>query len=144
MMIAAKMIPIKIARDAFLISNSNKEAIREPVHAPVPGSGIPTNSNRKINSPFSTPLDFFAALSSNLYTKFFKILCFFINSKIFLINNRINGIGRIFPRIQIIFAYINGTFSKDAIISPPRNSIRGSIDTRKIKTSFGIKLPNEF
>lgn len=144
MMIAAKMIPIKIARDAFLISNSNKEAIREPVHAPVPGSGIPTNSNRKINSPFSTPLDFFAALSSNLYTNFFIMLCFFINSKIFLINNKMNGIGIIFPMIQIMFACTNGTFSKDAMISPPRNSINGSMDTRKIKTSFGIKLPKEF
>ena len=33
-------MPQKIAREDFLISISRRDAIRDPVHAPVPGSGI--------------------------------------------------------------------------------------------------------
>ena len=48
--IVANNTPRKIARDAFFISNSNREAMSAPVHAPVPGSGIPTKARRKANS----------------------------------------------------------------------------------------------
>lgn len=52
MITVAIIIPVRIASEDFLISISSKEAIREPVHAPVPGSGIPTNSVSPQNSYF--------------------------------------------------------------------------------------------
>ena len=54
MITVAIIIPVRIASEDFLISISSKEAIREPVHAPVPGSGIPTNSVSPQNSYFFT------------------------------------------------------------------------------------------
>ena len=135
--------PIKIAMDAFLISNSKRDAIKAPVQAPVPGKGIPTNRIKKINSPFDSPVDFLAALSSNFNTSPFKILCFFISAKIFLINNKINGIGSIFPNRQIIFALNTEISKREAIITPPRSSIKGNIETKKTNNSFGRNVPNE-
>ena len=49
----AMQIPSKIAGTDFLSLILLKTAISEPVHAPVHGRGIPTNSIRNINSPFS-------------------------------------------------------------------------------------------
>ena len=40
----AKNTPSKTARKVFFLSISKTDAIRDPVHAPVPGSGIPTNN----------------------------------------------------------------------------------------------------
>lgn len=40
MITVAMMIPQRIAREDFLISISSRDAIRDPVHAPVPGNGI--------------------------------------------------------------------------------------------------------
>ena len=53
-MTVAIIMPQKIAREDFLISISRRDAIRDPVHAPVPGSGIPTNSISPQNSYFFT------------------------------------------------------------------------------------------
>ena len=36
--------PISIAKNDFFLSISSTDAINDPVHAPVPGSGIPTNN----------------------------------------------------------------------------------------------------
>ena len=49
-MTVAIIMPQKIAREDFLISISRRDAIRDPFHAPVPGSGIPTNSISPQNS----------------------------------------------------------------------------------------------
>ncbi len=40
---AARTFPSRSERIVFIVSNSNSPAIRAPVKAPVPGSGIPTN-----------------------------------------------------------------------------------------------------
>ena len=50
-MTVAIIMPQKIAREDFLISISRRDAIRDPVHAPVPGSGIPTKSNNATKRP---------------------------------------------------------------------------------------------
>lgn len=41
----AHKTPAAITGKAFFIGNFKKFAINEPVHAPVPGSGIATNKN---------------------------------------------------------------------------------------------------
>ena len=50
-MIPAIRTPRTTALVVFLRSKSSMEAARVPVHAPVPGSGIPTNSINAINAP---------------------------------------------------------------------------------------------
>ena len=50
MITVAIISPQKIAIEDFLISTSRRDAIRDPVHAPVPGRGIPTNSSNPKNS----------------------------------------------------------------------------------------------
>ena len=52
MMVAAIAMPRRIAREAFLISILSSEAASAPVHPPVPGSGMPTNSVSPQNSAF--------------------------------------------------------------------------------------------
>ena len=52
MMTVAISTPIRIGRIAFFQSISRIVAIREPVQAPVPGSGMPTKSSRPRNSTF--------------------------------------------------------------------------------------------
>ena len=109
-MTVAIIMPQKIAREDFLISISRRDAISDPVHAPVPGSGIPTNSISPQNSYFFTWSLFLIALSSNFITSPRKSFVFFKTLKICLINNRINGIGIIFPTIHsgIAFAALKG------------------------------------
>ena len=51
--ILAIKIPIIVAIKAFFLFISNTEAIKHPVHAPVPGNGIPTKSTRPQNPYFS-------------------------------------------------------------------------------------------
>ena len=46
-------MPMTTAGNAFLNFIPKSAAISEPVHAPVPGSGIPTNNTRPQNSYFS-------------------------------------------------------------------------------------------
>ena len=46
MIIPAKTTPDTTASILFLKSISRIDAASVPVHAPVPGSGIPTNKNR--------------------------------------------------------------------------------------------------
>ena len=45
--ILAINIPIIAAINAFFLSISRTDAIKHPVHAPVPGNGIPTNNKRR-------------------------------------------------------------------------------------------------
>ena len=51
MMIPARTTPAETASDVVLMPISRKLAASVPVHAPVPGSGIPTNSSRARKEP---------------------------------------------------------------------------------------------
>lgn len=51
--ILAITTPIKAAKKDFFLSISKTEAIKHPVHAPVPGNGIPTNNTKPQNPYFS-------------------------------------------------------------------------------------------
>lgn len=129
----ARKIPRRIARDDFLISISRSDAISAPVHAPVPGSGIPTNNTSPQNSYFSILSLFPIALRSSHSIIGRNNLVFFIHLKICLMNSRINGIGRIFPIMQRGSAVRYGTCSRDAASSPPLSSRIGS--SEMIKTT---------
>ena len=63
MIIPAKSMPAKTERTVHLKSRSKKLAAKVPVHAPVPGIGMPTNKSNAINIPFPP---FFNILSSLL------------------------------------------------------------------------------
>ena len=51
MMIPARTTPEDTARDVVLMPISRKLAARVPVHEPVPGRGMPTNSIRARKEP---------------------------------------------------------------------------------------------
>ena len=51
MMIPARTTPADTAMDVVLMPISRKLAARVPVHAPVPGRGMPTKSSRARNEP---------------------------------------------------------------------------------------------
>ena len=78
---------------------SNTEATKLPVHAPVPGRGIPTNSVNPQKPYFSILGLFFSAFFIKALAQPF-ILCFAIQCKNFFIKNKINGIGKILPKTQ--------------------------------------------
>ena len=112
----------------FLISTSRREAISAPVQAPVPGRGIPTNSKSPRNSYLLIWSLFPIALFSSFVIRPLNVFVFFIHLKICRIKSRINGIGIIFPTIQIGSAFAADIFSKEAARRPPRSSSIGIIE----------------
>ena len=60
-------IPKSAAKKDFFLSISNTAAIKHPVQAPVPGSGIPTNSTNPQNPYFSILFLCLCTFSSNLH-----------------------------------------------------------------------------
>ena len=66
--------PISMARLAFFMSMYKSDASKAPVHAPVPGSGTPTNKIKPINKFLSTLCFLLIAFSSSLVTSFPKCL----------------------------------------------------------------------
>ena len=61
----AMQIPMMTAGNAFLNFTPRSAAMSEPVQAPVPGSGIPTNNNNAQNIPL------FPAVAFNFSPPFF-------------------------------------------------------------------------
>ena len=144
MITVAIIRPQKIAIEDFLISTSRRDAISEPVHAPVPGSGIPTNSK----SPRNSYLLIWSLLPIARFSIFIisppKIYVFLSHLKICLINNRINGIGIIFPKIQMGIAFTIDILRSDAARSPPLSSRIGIMEIIKITISLEICCPRVF
>ena len=105
MIIPAIITPSITATTLFLKSISKKLAARVPVHAPVPGRGIPTKSIRAINNPlpafawsFLPPFSPFSIQKvKNLPINFLSLP----QSKTFLAKKKIKGTGSMFPTIQI-------------------------------------------
>ena len=104
--IPAKITPRETAVILVLKSKFKNEAAKVPVHAPVPGSGIPTNKSNAQKIPlfpadffnFSPPLAPFSKHQvKNLPINFLS----FPHSRTFLANQKIIGTGRIFPTIAI-------------------------------------------
>ena len=133
----AMQIPMMTAGNAFLNFTPRSAAMSEPVHAPVPGSGIPTNNTSPQNSYFSIWSFFFIAFASSLSTSGFKCFVPFIQLKIGVIRSRINGTGIIFPRIHNGIAFATGTpRSGPATRSAPRSSRIGIIEIINTIASF--------
>ena len=113
----------------FLISTSRREAISAPVQAPVPRKrGFPTNSKSPRNSYLLNLVTLSHSSVFQLCDQTSERLCFFIHLKICRIKSRINGIGIIFPTIQIGSAFAADIFSKEAARRPPRSSSIGIIE----------------
>ena len=141
MITAARQIPSKIALKAFLISISISDATSAPVHAPVPGSGMPTNKTSPQNSYFSIWSRFFIALFSIFSTSGRNNFVFFIAVNIFLIKNKINGIGRIFPTALIRIPFHIVTSSNDDARIPPLSSRIGNSEIINTIASLEICAP---
>ena len=92
----ASAIPSSTAGNAFLNFMPSSAASREPVHAPVPGSGIPTNNTSPQNSYFSTCSRLLKARASIFSTMGRKVFVCLSQLKIGVINSRMNGTGIIF------------------------------------------------
>ena len=139
-MTVAITMPINIAANAVLKRTLKSAAIKEPVQAPVPGRGIPTKSTSPQNPYFSIWSFLLIALFSSHKAIGRNTFTSFIQSSIFLIRSRINGIGRIFPIMQIGIACIIGTLRSagEAARSPPLNSSIGTMEIIKITAYFEI------
>jgi len=116
-----------------------RDAAKAPVHAPVPGRGIPTNMISPIFLYFSIwdilLLPFSSSLSTSLTSFVLRI-----QSKIFLIKRRIKGIGRMVPAAQIRKAGMRSSPNTLAAKIPPRSSTRGIILIINTVNSAGMVL----
>ena len=143
MITVARQMPAKTAGNAFLNLISSKEAIKDPVQAPVPGNGMPTKRSRPINSYFFIvslfPIDFCSSRSIFGFSHRVR----FSRSKIGVINNRINGTGIIFPITQRNTALIIGIFKSAAATRPPLSSRIGTMEMIKTIISFDT-TPSRF
>ena len=89
-----------------LKSRFKKLAANVPVHAPVPGSGIPTNKSNAKNIPLFPAASFsflppFSPFSKHHVKNFAVNYLSFPHSKTFLANRKMKGTGIIFPIIAI-------------------------------------------
>lgn len=139
----ARHTPKTIARNAFFQSMSSSDAISAPVHAPVPGSGIPTKSTSPKNSYFSILSLLLIAFSSSFSTKGRNNFVFLSHLNIGLINHKMNGIGIKFPIRQMGIALQVGMSRKagPAASSPPLSSNIGTMEMINIITSFAAFPP---
>ena len=142
MMTVAITMPRSTAGNAFLNLTPRREAIREPVQAPVPGSGIPTKSTSPQNSYFSICPLLPMALFSSFSTRGRKSLVCFSQLKIGVIRSRIKGTGMIFPITQNQIARTMSISRSDATTSPPRSSRIGTMETMKTIISLEILPPS--
>ncbi len=134
-----------MAGNAFLNRIPKSAAISAPVHAPVPGSGIPTKIRSPQNSYFSMLALLLMAFVSSFSTMGLNFFVPFIQSKILVINSNIKGIGNRLPIMQIGTACHFCTSKKGgpAASSPPLSSKIGTIEI--IKTiSFLLTFPPKF
>lgn len=110
-------------------------AINAPVHAPVPGNGIPTKIIRPKYAYFLIVSFFSSAFLSHQETIFLKGVLF-KNLKIIFIKNNTNGIGSIFPKNAMKNVGKKSIPRRYPVIIPPLNSITGNNETRNTIVSF--------
>ena len=107
MMIAARSTPSMTAQTEDLKSMSRMLAARVPVHAPVPGMGMPTNSSRARKRPFLLAfcLSFSPAMcpfSRHQVKKGPMKRLSFPHSSTFLAKKKMTGTGSMLPTTQMI------------------------------------------
>ena len=126
MIIAARIIPSKIDNRASLYLNCRIEATRLPLHAPVPGRGIPTNNVNAKKPYFLYFSDFTCNFSSYLVKNEPKVFVFFNQWIILVPNNNRKGTGRKLLMIQIGIASFQSIAIDAANINAPLSSISGT------------------
>merc|ERR1719416_228278 len=121
MMQPAPQTPVKIEDKATAVGIPSKKAPIAPVHAPVPGRGIPTNAARDAHcfSTDPTPklFDFLAARSRIGFISFL--------SDSFLNRNKRGKIGAILPKTLAINTVVIGNPIQIPTGIAPRNSTTG-------------------
>ena len=117
-----------IAGNALRKRMPRRDAISAPVHAPVPGSGTPTNSARPQNSYLSICSLLPRARDSSFSTIGRNSLVFLSRLKIGVISSRIKGTGIILPITQYQMALTIGMFRRDAARSPPLSYRIGTME----------------
>ena len=131
MMSPAAATPANIDMNACFLLMSNNAATRAPVHAPVPGRGIATNTKSPHAAYFSIFERFFSAFSyiafDILENNFIEQPRIHFNTA--LTQKSITGTGRQFPIILTINVVCQGSPIPVPIGIAPRSSIRGTMDT---------------
>lgn len=128
---AAMMTPAKIEGREYFIRILRSAAARAPVHAPVPGSGIPTKSIRPNEAYFITFTVFFFPFSSTHSAILEKAFVVFIQARIWRMKRRINGTGTMFPITLTVKLASHGSPNAAPIGIAPRNSMRGTMEQKK-------------
>ena len=120
-------------------------AMREPVHAPVPGRGMATKRNRPQKAYFFTVSILPMARFSSRVTRLSSQRLFVRSqAKIFLMNTMINGTGTRFPMIATGIAHQKGRPCATAIGIAPRSSTTGTMEIRNVMTILPKKLFQRF
>ena len=137
----ARITPSITARLLRLKSQSRMEAARAPVHAPVPGRGIPTKSNKAQKIPLSPAA--FSNFCPPLWPLFRHQLkkppmtgFFAPQVRIWRAKKKIRGTGRRFPITPMRSAVHKGIPFAMAKGMAPRNSTSGTIEIRKVNIYF--------
>ena len=101
----------------------------EPDHAPVPGSGMPTNSHRPTNATFWMVSDLLSRCFSYQWVRRESIGSVFIQAMSFFPKIRINGIGIILPTMLSSSTLSQGRPNAVPTMTEPRSSISGIMET---------------
>ena len=120
--------PSRMAGTALRFLMPSRAAMRDPVQAPVPGSGTPTNSTSPQNSNCLILSLFFSALFSRRSTMGRKVFVRLRRSNTLVTRSRMKGTGMRFPTMQTGMAVHMSTCSREAAIRPPRSSRIGIIE----------------
>ena len=139
--VAAIPRPHKTASIVFLKLILSMDAASVPVHAPVPGTGIPTKSITAIKrpAPFRPSLSPAFSPFYNIHAQGFPILFLSLpHSRNLLAKKYIKGTGIRFPAIHTAIAAAIGTGGLNAwdTIIDPLSSHTGSIDIKNIFIRF--------
>ena len=104
-MMPAVTTPSAIGGKASLTRISSMAAMSEPVHAPVPGSGMATNKNRPQKRARRTVSDFLSARCSMRVTKALSRSLFVrSHAKILRMKSTMNGTGTRLPTTDTAMA----------------------------------------
>lgn len=137
MITPARKTPAVQARTVFLKGASRRLAASVPVHAPVPGKGMPTNSVKAIKKPLLFALSFSPAAAPRTrkkrHTPPIKRRSF-PHSKNLRAKRYMIGTGIMFPITHTIYDVNNGNGGLNAWETgiAPRSSMSGTIEIIKI------------
>ncbi len=140
MIVVASSRPMITAQKAFFLSTFSRQAMSEPVQAPVPGSGMPTKSTSPQNSAFLIFSLFPIDRASIFSTSGRKSFVVFSQLKIGVMKSRMKGTGMMLPMRQNRMPSQSGMPRSAAAMRPPRSSMSGTMETIPTISQFGIPV----